>query len=91
MCLCTCKLKVFGQEIGLESVLASLTSTFKQFLAGLLNPSFKKSYMKLLSKKPKKYYIYVVASFSHKKENKSSGYKGPRRIQVEQARDPLKL
>ena len=42
------------------SDLASLTLTFKQVLAGLLNPSFYKSYMRLLSKKQKKkIYIYI--------------------------------
>ena len=74
MCLCTYKLKASGQETGLESNLGSLTSIFKQVLAGLLNPSFNKSYMRLLSKKQKK-----------KKENNSSGYKRLRRIQAEQA------
>ena len=54
MCLCTCKVKASGQEIGLESSLALLTSIFKQVLAGLLNPPFNKSYMRLLSKKPNK-------------------------------------
>ena len=57
VCLCTCKVKASGQETGLDSNLASLTSIFKQVLAGLLNPSFNKSYMRLLSKKPKKNYI----------------------------------
>ena len=83
VCLCTCKLKASGQEIGLESNLASLTSIFKQVLAGLLNPSFNKSYMRLLSKKQKKTLYIFVAFLSHKKENKCSDYKGPHRIQAE--------
>ena len=68
MCLCTCKLKASGQEIGLESNLASLTSIFKQVLAGLLNPSFNKSYMRLLSKKPKKNYIYLLLPLATRKK-----------------------
>ena len=58
VCLCTYKLKASGQETGLESNLGSLTSIFKQVLAGLLNPSFNKSYMRLFSKKQKKI-IYI--------------------------------
>ena len=49
VCLCTYKLKASGQETGLESNLGSLTSIFKQVLAGLLNPSFNKSFMRLLT------------------------------------------
>ena len=82
VCLFTCKIKASGQDIGLELESASLTSIFKQVLAGLLNPSFNKSYMRLFSKKPKKKLFIFVASFSHKKENDSSGQKGPQRIQA---------
>ena len=57
VCLCTCKVKASGQETGLDSNLASLTLIFKQVLAGLLNPSFNKSYMRLFSKKQKKLYV----------------------------------
>ena len=63
VCLCTCKVKASGQEIGLESNLASLTSIFKQVLAGLLNPSFNKSYMRLLSKNQKNI-IYMCCFLS---------------------------
>ena len=48
---CTCKVNASGQEIGKMSDLASLTLTFEQVLAGLLNLSFNKSYLRLLSKK----------------------------------------
>ena len=58
VCLCTYKLKASGQETGLESNLGSLTSIFKQVLAGLLNPSFNKSYMRSFIKKQKKI-IYI--------------------------------
>ena len=51
VCLCTCKINASGQEIGKMSDLASLTSTFKQVLAGLVNPSFNKNYMRLLKNK----------------------------------------
>ena len=44
MCLCTCKINASGQENGKMSDLASLTLTFEQVLAGLLNPSFNKCY-----------------------------------------------
>ena len=73
MCLCTSKVKASGQETGLDSNLASLTSIFKLVLAGLINPSFNKSCMRLFSMKPKKKLYIFVASFSHKKENKSYG------------------
>ena len=49
VCLFSCKLKASGQETVLDSNLASLTSIFKQVLAGLLNPSFNKSYMRSFS------------------------------------------
>ena len=58
VCLCTYKVKASGEETGLESYLGSPTSIFKQVLAGLLNPSFNKSYMRLFSKKQKKI-IYI--------------------------------
>ena len=58
-CLCACKVKASGQDIGLESESASLTSIFIQVLAGLLNLIFNKSYMGLLSKKQKRNYIYI--------------------------------
>ena len=51
VCLWTCKVNASGQEIGKMSDLASLTSTFEQVLAGFLNPSSNKSYLRLLSKK----------------------------------------
>merc|ERR1711895_350928 len=69
VCLCTYKLKASGQETGLESNLGSLTSIFKQVLAGLLNPSFNKSYMRSFIKKQKKKLYIFVTSFSHKKGN----------------------
>ena len=74
VCLCTNKVNASGQEIGKMSDLASLTLTFEQVLAGLLNPSFNKNYLRLLSRKQKNIYIFV-ASFSHKKENRTSGKK----------------
>ena len=58
VCLSTYKVKASGQKIGLESNLASPTSIFKQVLEGLLNPSFNKRYMRLLSKKPQNI-IYI--------------------------------
>ena len=79
VCLCTCKVNASGQEIRKMSDLASLTLIFKQVLSELLNPSFNKSYMKLLSKKQKKLHIFV-ASFSHKRENRTSGQKRPFRL-----------
>ena len=81
VCLCMCKVKATGQETGLESKLASQTSIFKIVLAALLNPSFNKCYMRLFSKKQKKLCIFVTY-FSQKKENNSTGYKGPCRIQA---------
>ena len=47
VCLCTYKVKASGQKIGLALKVASQTSIFKQVLAGLLNPSFNKSYTRL--------------------------------------------
>ena len=76
MCLWTCKVNASGQEIGKMSDLASLTSTFEQVLAGFLNPSSNKSFMRSLSRKQKNIYIFV-ASFSHKKENRAAGQGGP--------------
>ena len=77
VCLSTYKVKASGQKIGLESNLASPTSIFKQVLEGLLNPSFNKSYMRLLSKKQKNIIYIFVASFCHKTGNTSTGHKGP--------------
>ena len=68
VCLCTSKVKASGQETGLDSNLASLTSIFKQVLAGLLNPSFNKSYMRLFSRKPKKNYIYLLLPLATRKK-----------------------
>ena len=67
MCLWTCKVNASGQEIGKMSDLASLTLTFKQVLAGLLNPSFNKSYLRLLSKKQKNY-IYLLLILATRKK-----------------------
>ena len=75
MCLGTYKLKASGQETGLESNLGSLTSIFKQVLAGLLNPSFNKSYMRLFSKKQKKNYIYLLLPLATRKEITARGKK----------------
>ena len=58
VCLCTCKVNAFGQEIGKMSDQALLSLSFKQVLSGLINPSFNKSYMRLLCKKQKKI-IYI--------------------------------
>ena len=80
VCLCTCKVNAFGLEIGKMSDQASLSLNFIQAISGLINPSFNKSYMRLLSKKQKKLHIFV-ASFSHKKENRTSGQKGPFTLQ----------
>ena len=77
VCLSTYNVKASGKKIGLESKLASQTSIFKQVLAGLLNLSFNKSYMRLLSKKQKKTLYIFVASFSHKTGDTSTGHKGP--------------
>ena len=57
-----CKVNASGQEIGLESHLASLTSTFKHVFVGL-NTSFNKSYMRLLSKKQKNIYMNIYLLF----------------------------
>jgi len=81
---CMCKVTASGREIGLESDLASLKLIFKQVLAGLLKQSFNKSYTRLSSKKQKKIYIFVFYLATRKK-NKSSGYKGPHRLQAERA------
>ena len=40
MCLCACKIKASGQDIGLESGSGLFTSISKQDIAGLLNPPF---------------------------------------------------
>merc|ERR1712215_468593 len=58
VCLWTCKVNASAQEIGKISDLASLTSTFEQVLAGFLNLSFKKSFMRSLSRKQKNIYIF---------------------------------
>ena len=68
VCLCTCKVKASGQETGLESKLASLTSIFKIVLAALLNPSFNKCYMRLFSKKQKKIYEYLLLTLAKRKK-----------------------
>ena len=68
VCLCTYKLNASGQEIGKMSDLASLTLTFKQVLAGLLNPSFNKCYMRLLGKKQKIIYIYLLLPLATRKK-----------------------
>ena len=75
VCLCTSKVKASGQETGLESNLGSLTSIFKQVLAGLLNPSFNKSYMRLFSKKQKKNYIYLLLPLATRKQITARGIK----------------
>ena len=51
VCLWMCKVNASGKEIGKMSDLESLASIFKQVLAGFLNPSSNKSYLRLLSKK----------------------------------------
>ena len=73
--LCMCKIKASGQEIGLKLDLVSLTSIFKQVLAGLLNPSFNKSYMRLLSKKQRENYIYLLLPLATRKKIRAQGIK----------------
>ena len=68
VCLCTCKVNAFGQEIGKMSDQALLSLSFKQVLSGLINPSFNKSYMRLLSKKQKKNYIYLLLPSATRKK-----------------------
>ena len=75
VCLGTYKLKASGQETGLESNLGSLTSIFKQVLAGLLNPSFNKSYMRSFIKKQKKNHIYLLLPLATRKEITARGKK----------------
>ena len=53
VCLCKCKLNASGQEIGKELELASLTLTFKEVFARLLNPSSNKSYNQTGHKRPR--------------------------------------
>merc|ERR1712121_430739 len=67
VCLCTCKINAFGQEIGKMSDQASLSLSFKQVLSGLINPSFNQSYMRLLSKKQKNYIYLLLPSATRKK------------------------
>ena len=75
MCQCICKLNASGQEIGKESDLASLTLTFKQVLARLLNPFSNKSYLRLLNKEKKKIYIciYLLHPLATRKEIRPRG------------------
>ena len=75
VCLSTYNVKASGKKIGLESKLASQTSIFKQVLAGLLNLSFNKSYMRLLSKKQKKHYIYLLRPLAIRLEIRARGIK----------------
>ena len=81
--MCNCKINASGQEIRKMSDLASLTLTFKQVLSGLLNLSFNKSYMRILSEKQKKKLHISIVSFNYKKENRTSGHKGMHRLQAE--------
>ena len=75
VCLCTYKVKASGEETGLESYLGSPTSIFKQVLAGLLNPSFNKSYMRSFIKKQKKNHIYLLLPLATRKEITARGKK----------------
>ena len=69
-----CKVKASGQEIRVESDLASLTSICKQVLVGLLNLSFNKSYMRLLSRKQKNY-IYLLLPLAPRKKIRAHAIK----------------
>merc|ERR1712121_550267 len=89
VCLCTYKLKASGQETGLESNLGSLTSIFKQVLAGLLNPSFNKSNMRLFSKKQKKNYIYLLLPLATRKKMTARGIKDHREYRPEAIRNNI--
>ena len=89
MYLRTCKLKASGQETGLESNLSSLTLIFKQVLAGLLNPSFNKSYMRLFSKKQKKNYIYLLLPLATRKKMTARGIKDHREYRPEAIRNNI--